>query len=351
MMSFPTPHQGVGNSAKKRGTVPSQCSFPQLRIYHMPLPIRIICIASLVGIGGVFLITRTDQGLVHGSPLTSGGARPLERHETHAHPRNGEHAPRASEITSQSLFVNESQQIKDAIQSLFTKDLQNAELLESSLQNWALKNPDLARKLVFLLLEGSSVSAGILGVEKNWLPAELDLAIGWINALPEGDLRSTWINQLGRFYVEVNPERALALIPDASTPAAQQEFIVHVMARWAEIDSVKASQHLATMPAGAIRDAAEKAFLSQICQRMPAAAAAYVASEMTSESAAQEEATRLVVTHWSHLDPSSTAQWLGTFPPSALRAEMIGVLMPTWAEKDSSAAIAWSQSMSAVLAY
>ncbi len=228
---------------------------------------------------------------------------------------------------------------------MFTGDPANAELLRSSLNRWFSENPELARKLAFLLLEGSSISAGLPDVEKNWLPHDLDHALVWINGLPPGDLQSSWMNQLGRFYTEVDPLRALTLLPASSSPARQEEFVIQVMDRWAELDFQKAGQHLSTMPAGPLRSAAERAYLGQITGRMPAAAAAYVANKMSPESPAQEEATRLVVTRWSHLDPAATAKWLETFPASALKPEMIGVLIPTWAEKDPAAASAWSKTI------
>ena len=39
------------------------------------------------------------------------------------------------------------------------------------------------------------------------------------------------------------------------------------------------------------------------------------------------------------------AGWLETFLPSALKSEMIGVLMPTWAEKNPAAASVWSKTI------
>ncbi len=244
------------------------------------------------------------------------------------------------------VFAGESQQVRDAFQQLFISDPATAELLRLAMNRWLVANPELARKLAFLLLEGSSISADLPGVEKNWLPHDLDHALAWIQGLPPGDLQSTWMNQLGRFYTEVDPLRALTLLPATSPPARQEEFVIQVMDRWAELDFQKAGQHLASMPAGPIRNAAERAYLGQITERMPAAAASYVANEMSPESPAQEEATRLVVTRWSHLDPTAAAKWLETFPASALRSEMIGILIPTWAEKDPAAASAWSKTLS-----
>ena len=244
------------------------------------------------------------------------------------------------------VLAEESQQVRDAFQQLFISDPANAELLRLSMNRWFDENPELARKLAFLLLEGSSISACLPEVKKNWLPRDLDYAFAWIHGLPPGDLQSSWINQLGRFYTEVDPLRALTLLRASNSPARQEEFVIQVMDRWAEFDFRKAGQHLVSMPAGPIRNAAERAYLCQITEHMPAVAAAYVASEMSPDSSAQEEATRLVVSRWAHLDPVAAARWLETFPASALRAEMIGVLIPTWAEKDPAAASAWSSTLS-----
>ena len=244
------------------------------------------------------------------------------------------------EIASR-VFAGESQQVQDALAKLISIDPENSKLLRSSFNRWFSEKPELARKLAFLMLEDSSLSAGLPKVEKDWLPHELDQALAWITRLPAGDFRSSWMGQLGAFYTEVDPLRALAIIPATGSQARQTEYVIRVMNRWAALDMEKAGQYLRTMPAGPLRAAAEHAYLGQITERMPAAAATYVANEMSPDSAAQEEATRLVVTRWSHSDPAAVAEWLETFPASALKFEMIGVLLPTWAEKDPAAAAAW----------
>lgn len=311
---------------------------------------RIIALALLF-VGVVFFAAIcTDQMM---SPLASEAPRQdspqVERLRKRSKAREVELLsrstnPRPAEVSG-SLFAGESQTSQDAIKRLFNSDPASAQFLTSAFNRWLLESPELARKLAFLMLEGSSISAGLSDVEKNWLPHELDLSLVWIHALPPGDLQSSLMNQLGRFYLEVDPVRALSILPASSPPERQAEFMIQVMHRWAEIDPQKAGQHLATMPAGPIRNAAEHAYLSQIIERSPAAAASYVANEMESESHAQGEAIRHVVTRWSHLDPAATAMWLESFPASALKLEMIGILMPTWAEKNPVAASSWSQAI------
>ena len=314
----------------------------------MAFPVRLIVIASVFPGVAWFAISRFSQDrLSPSSPAPAEHSTKAERTRTPSPDRETARSPnstdpRRKEISSH-VFADQSQQIQDAFQRLIAGDPVNSGLLRSSINRWFSENPELARKLAYLLLEGSSISVGLPDVEKNWFPDDLDHAIVWISELPPGDIQSTWMNQLGRLYTEVDPLRALSLLPTSSSLARQEEFVIQVMNRWVELDFHKAGQQLSVMPAGPIRNAAERAYLSQIIERMPTAAAAYVANEMSTESPAQEEATRLVVTRWSHLDPAAAAGWLETFPPSALKSEMIGVLMPTWVDKDPAAASAWSK--------
>ena len=309
----------------------------------MQFPVRLAAAGALISGFAWFASSRLGQDSSSAdSPATVEHVAKGERPRPRSQAADAKGPLNSLREISSSVFAEESQQMRDSFEQLFINDPATAELVRLAMNHWLVENPELARKLAYLLLEGSSISVGLPEVKKNWLPRELDHALVWISGLPAGDLQSTWMNYLGRFYTEVDPLRALTLLPASSSPARQEEFVTQVMDRWAELDFQEAGQHLASMPAGPIRHAAERAYLCQITERMPAAAAAYVANEMSQESPVQEEATRLVITRWSHLDPAAAANWLETFPASALRSEMTGILIPTWAEKDPAAASAWS---------
>lgn len=298
-------------------------------------------ILSCTGVMGILInnLTSTPDQASRAAGEGEHSVFTKSRHPASSHRRDVE---RATVKRANPMLAGESPQVRAAFEILLTSFPADSYLLRQSLSHLFKVQPEVAVKLACLLLESSSTSAGIPEVAKDWNSQELNLALAWLSELPAGDLSAAWLNKLSRFYVEIDPQQALALLPRFNTAERQSECLIQIMDRWAEMDCDGAMKHLAAMPADELRKAAEQAILIRLTETTPAAAATYVAAHMEPDSAAQKEATRQVVSRWAYLDPSAAAQWLGLFPDTPLRDEMAGILLPVWSESDPAAAQAWS---------
>jgi hypothetical protein len=179
------------------------------------------------------------------------------------------------------------------------------------------------------------------------LRAGKDVATGWAEALPDGDLKAAAFDRLAENLVRDDPAGAAAWVashadqdyagravreiaeefgrtdPKAAIEWAtnlpeqnQKQAIQQTFEQWTRTDAVAASEHLSEMPESPSRDAAVGSFARQLDREDPAAAAAWATS--INDPAMRTDTLNEVGSSWMRSDPEGAKVWL---PKSGLSAE------------------------------
>jgi hypothetical protein len=213
------------------------------------------------------------------------------------------------------------------------------ELYAPFFRQWTQKSPAAAAQQLSLLTDSATDATkwnDLLGqVAAQWAHADLKQSLIWVQSLPQGNAKSSALQQMCTTWADADPQTA-------STYAAQQndaELLKRVAGEWAQNDPTNAAAFAAAMPAGSARDAFTARLATIWAENDPISAAAYTAHLPAGNT--QTQAAVGVVTLWAQTSPADTARWVAHFPEGPTRDQAIGALINAWSLISATDAQRW----------
>lgn len=145
----------------------------------------------------------------------------------------------------------------------------------------------------------------------QWIAGDVSTAASWVEALPDGPVKTKALLVICYQWTETNPREATA---------------------WG-----------AGLPLGGARDVVIAKLATLNARKDPATAAGYL--DGISEGVAKDEARVAVAYLWTVKDPAMTSKWVSQFPEGAAREQALTQLVRTWAPAKPEEAAAWLQTL------
>ncbi|MCI0747498.1 MAG: hypothetical protein L0Y58_19000 [Verrucomicrobia subdivision 3 bacterium] len=192
-------------------------------------------------------------------------------------------------------------------------------------RQWAQRDPAAAASMLLQLadpLQGKSdftaLGNVLLGlVAGQWASADLNSAVAWAQALPEGAAKSEALAQISYRWAGTDPQTA------ASYASSQNDarMLSNVAGAWAEREPHAAANYAAGLPSGSAQDAAVISVVSVWARSEPMTVLDWVRE--FSEGPLRERAFDELLGPWAGSDPAGASAWLHTLADGARRDEAI----------------------------
>jgi hypothetical protein len=273
-----------------------------------------------------------------------------------------------SQPTAQTAAIPNDASARAATQARPTKPTtKTLDQIVAALQS-LLTEPDLARRHGAVLELAASVAL-----------EDIPAAIARAEKIPDGRLRSPFINLLLARLAQVNPTRAVASAQRLSSADAITEGLQTVFETWVEKDragllawarqvpkndqwrssalrshaimALAARDPVSTLDAlnsGALALPGSKSdWYATIFQRWAArdVTAALAAAEELPKGELQSRSLGAILGAWSQRDPAAAAGYLQQSSATALRRELIPQIATAWRDVNPAAAMEWAQSL------
>lgn len=183
-------------------------------------------------------------------------------------------------------------------------------------------------------------SEALAAVMRVWLQISRESALRHLRECPDAAFRTMILERAGRTLAVVDPATALSLAGEFVTGQKRDEYVNSVVHAWAEADPEEAARWTRRLPDADQRGRLQGSIAIEWAQQSPAAAADFVATEI-SAGGRQEEAALTVALRWASLDPAAAAGWVERFSSGELRTRMLRGVISYWTARDAGAAQGW----------
>lgn len=183
--------------------------------------------------------------------------------------------------------------------------------LQSIVYGLIHENPAQALTVADWMGNGDSANNTYQTISQNWVRNDLSGAEAWIEKMPAGPKRDSFI----------------------------QGFINGM----AEIDPARASQYIEKLPDGNVRDNAINQLTYQWARNEPEAALEWLGNTPAGEK--RNQALGNLVSSWARSDGAAASAWVKTLPSGKTRDTAIQQLAPNIVASDPKAAIAWAKAI------
>lgn len=191
-------------------------------------------------------------------------------------------------------------------------ELVRKELYPPFFRQWALKDPAAAGAQLLEQAVTSTeqanqwkdLTAQVAGV---WAGINLAKASHWVQSLPQGDVKSRALMQIGYEWAKKDPQAA------AAYAFRQQDMSMMnvALSTWAESNPSAAASYARGLPG----------------------------------KLAQDQAALTVITRWAATAPTQAAEWIGQFPEDSFKGKAFTQLMTQWTEQDAKGAANWMKTL------
>ena len=194
-----------------------------------------------------------------------------------------------------------------------------SEELTSLVRRRAALRPAEAAAWVQALPEGA-VKTGLLeDVAIVWAEKDPGEALKWASGLPAGENRQVAVCAIGYEAARGEPTNALMAALALESGPARNQLILHVVSQWAVTDPGAALQWVETVKEGGLRDELF-ANMAAAWAKQDGEAAAMLVSRTVRSEATQRRAVVSVVQRWAQTNPGAARKWVEHLPDASLRS-------------------------------
>lgn len=181
------------------------------------------------------------------------------------------------------------------------------EAINALVSNWAAKSPEAAAR--WFEETGSTSQPLLASLISGWAstPETARAAAGWVETLPEGDIRTAGRVLAAAEWARQEPAAAAANYPN---PAPELASVLADI--WGTSQPAEAARWIQQLPPGAAREEAAGTLATVWAASDITAAAAWSAS--LSDAAVRGAAVEHVATTWGAIDPDKAIGWLASQP-------------------------------------
>jgi hypothetical protein len=187
-----------------------------------------------------------------------------------------------------------------------------------------------------------SDKTSIVAVVSNWASQDVQAAVDWFKALPNGELKNSTLQGVMAGWVNQEPEKAANFVLESLDTKSQPELdncLSGILTLWSASAPEDAIRWVKMLPAGNSRTQLLGATLAGWANVSPTEAASFVATFPAGEE--RQSILAAVVRQWSISDPQSVANWVESFPAGPDRDSALGSTALVWAFKDPAKAAKW----------
>ncbi|MEM7387102.1 MAG: hypothetical protein AAF514_19360 [Verrucomicrobiota bacterium] len=163
-------------------------------------------------------------------------------------------------------------------------------------------------------------------------------AIDWADALPEGDLKATQIDQIADSYAREDIESATQWAEDLIGQSGGEQAVRQVADEWAKTDPEAAIDWTMQLDEEVRADAMRSAF-DEWTQSDVEGASQYLAEMPASPE--KDSAVQGMALELDRENPEAAATWAETIADEEIRTETLSQVARTWMRVDAEAAQAW----------
>ncbi len=197
-----------------------------------------------------------------------------------------------------------------------------AKFLPDVVEAWATNEPEEAFRWASgrpPLEQTSAVAAALEGWASEDPAAAATAARG---VLPDG--LNDALKKVAWEYGQVSPDDAMSWAHGLQGVDAQRVTVAEVANSWGRRDASAASDYLASLPEGELRDQAVGGFVSAITNLDPPTAAQWALS--IGDDSLQGQRMQSALRSWKEKDPAEARAFVEALPDAALREKMMGVV-------------------------
>lgn len=202
------------------------------------------------------------------------------------------------------------------------------EELTSLVRRRASLHPSEAAAWVQALPEGQAKTTLLQDVAIVWAEKDPLAALEWANGLPAGEGRQVAVCAIGYEAARGEPTNALMAALALESGPGRNQLILHVINQWAVTDPVTALNWVETVQESGLRDELF-ANLATAWAKQNGEVAAMLASSTVRAEATKQRAVVSVVQRWAHTNPGAAREWVERLPDASLRSNCWESLPPS----------------------
>lgn len=217
-------------------------------------------------------------------------------------------------------------------------------LVERSLQQFAMQDPDLAIPWLNTLADSLDDPDGAYKLAfRTWGNGDPESAARYLQTLPDLEKRAEYAADLTGTWAKTNPEGAIKFASAISDEAKRTNAISAAMTTWANAAPLEAAAFVESMPESTTRERAAEQVVKRLAESDPAEAASWMAANVGDDSTT---AHRNLMNAWLKSDSVAASEWANSLPEGPARDSAVTTLVRNIINKDPESAVVWAETLS-----